>query len=193
MTQGSAVVSGTDVAAVVGALEGRGFAVRVAADAERLRELALELGPGSQDCYVQLPVEIPARGSTAVELVRNFLTDGLMARFDDAAAILPALRDGASVLLVGGNHPGSTSAPDNPEARRALMKVLAHALLLERAGNLSVTVVDSPQGPAELAALAAGEQAVPLRVVGEDLADMAPEFDYSDWRNAIMSLTSTQA
>jgi hypothetical protein len=48
------------------------------------------LAPGSLDCYVQLPVQLAPRGNAVIDLVRNFLEDGLLAWFTAASTIFPA-------------------------------------------------------------------------------------------------------
>lgn len=187
-----AVVSGSGPEPVAEALQARGFEVVVAADARALAALAAESEAPDVDVYVQLPGTIAARGDNAIERVRNFLSDGLIARFDGADAVLPALKDDAVVVLVGGNHPGAGGAPDNPEARLSLMKVLGHTLLLERAGRgLAVKVLDAQRDAARIAALAAEPASRPLQIIS-DVSQISPDLDYSDWRNELMSMTATQ-
>lgn len=187
-----AIVSGTAPDAVAQALQARGFDVEVAADPGGVAALA---GRGGQpvDAYVQLPVAVAARGASAVERVRGFLTDGLMARFDSAGAVLSALADDAAVVLVGGNAPATTGAPDDPEARLALLRVLAHTLLLERAGGgLRIVVLEAAGDPASVAAHAADPGGRPLQVV-RAAAGPPRDLDASDWRDELMALRVLEA
>lgn len=189
-----ALISGTPDGTAQ-ALKDRGFDVHEAADLPALQGQVAALPPGGVSLYVQLPTQITARGANAVEVIRNFLLDGLLARFDAASAVLPALAEPATVVLVSGNHPGAgagASAPDNPVARLALMKVLGHSLLLERGDGLAVKVVDHQRSPERVAAVAVEPETKPLQVV-TDLAAATPELDYAAWRDAMMNLTSTRA
>lgn len=198
----TAVVSGTDAAAFAEALAQHGFDITATpATLSEVIEVAGGLEVGSVDLYVQLPVRIPAEGGNAVAVVRHFLSEGLLRRFDAAEAMLPALSGAGVVALVSGNHPGTTAAPDNPEARIALMKVLGHTLLLERNGavaadetgsGLQVKVISGTSDVAELAATIAEPQQRPLRVFA-NMAESEPTLDYAGWRDAILTLTETSA
>ena len=118
-----------------------GYHVTRATNHERLSEICANLTRASIDCYVQLPGRIEARGDSVVARVRNFLSDGLIRRFDAAATVLPALRPDGSVLPVAGNHPADSTGPDDQRARLSLLSVLAHALVTERGGTgLTVTI-----------------------------------------------------
>jgi hypothetical protein len=116
------------VAAVSAALREAGAEVIAVDDLASLDAAIAGIAPGSLHCYVQLPVHVAARGRAVVERVRNFLEDGLLARFTAAATMLPALSEGGRVVLVGGNTPVEASAPDDQSARLALLDVLAHAI-----------------------------------------------------------------
>lgn len=114
-----------------------------------------KLDPGSIACYVQLPVGITPSGDTAVSRVHSFLEQGLLTRFRLVDAVLPALADDASVLLVGGHTQVEQQAPDDESARRALLAVLAHALRADRARVVThVHVLDHTQTAAEIADIA---------------------------------------
>lgn len=81
--------------------------------------------------YVQLPVSVEASGTSVVERVERFLTDGLLARFRTANRVLPALGDNSRIVLVAGNTPSAGEAPEVPDdqqAREALLRVLRHAI-----------------------------------------------------------------
>jgi hypothetical protein len=159
---------------------------------EELVSLCDGLADGSVDLYVQLPTSVEAHGSSVVARVRNFLSDGLIARFDAAGTVMPKLARGASVVLASGNHPADTSAPDNQRARMALLHVLGSAMIMERPDDeLSVTIVDHLHGPDELAAIALEPSAARIRVLS-DFAEASPELDWGDWRNELLALTTTE-
>jgi len=123
-------------------------------DTDLIAELQ-KLDPGSIACYVQLPVGITPSGDTAVSRVHSFLEQGLLTRFRLVDAVLPALADHASVLLVGGHTQVEQQAPDDQGARRALLTVLAHALRADRAPiATSVRLLDHTHTAAEIADLA---------------------------------------
>jgi hypothetical protein len=193
MAAGNALVSGARprVDTVAEALRRRGFDVAVASEAEGVGALAGELAPGSLQCYVQLPGDTPAHGETVVERVRNFLVDGLIARFGGAAAVVPALAPGAVVLLVAGNHPQDSRAPDNHEARLALLDTLATCLVIERAGEgLRPLVVRAERSDGEIAELAVDPRAERAAALNE-LVEERPDALFSDWRDEILGLTHT--
>jgi hypothetical protein len=176
---------------VAQAFEKAGYGVVKAPNHTRLLEVVATMEPESVDCYVQLPGKIAARGDGVVERVRNFLTDGLIRRFDAAAAIAPTLRSDGCVLLVAGNHPDESGAPDNQRARLSLLQVLAHSLLIERGGTgMTVTIADHQRSPDELVELARSPGDRPVRLIAE-LKEIDPELDYDDWRNEVMALTAT--
>ena len=105
-----------------------------------------KLDPGSVGCYVQLPVGITPSGETAVSRVHSFLEEGLLTRFRLVDAVLPALAEDATVLLVGGHTQVEQQAPDDQGARRALLTVLAHAVRADRAPVATrVRVLDHTQ------------------------------------------------
>lgn len=181
---------------VAAALRDRGFEVVAQSPPHGSDELPGGIAPGTLDCYVQLPVEVSARGGSVVERFRNFLADGLITRFDAAAATLPALAPGAVAVLVSGNHPPDSGAPDDQRARLALLHVLAQGLLIERGGDarerLSAVVVDGSHSPAEVAEIATEPTEQSIRVVAR-LAQLEPSALYDDWRDEIMLLTTTHA
>jgi hypothetical protein len=179
------------VGEVAAAFEDAGFTVMPVTDHEKVAEVCASLPPGSVDCYVQLPGRIATRGDTVVERVRNFLTDGLIRRFEAAAAIAPTLASDACVLLVSGNHPAESGAPDDQRARLSLLRVLAHSLLVERGGTrMRVTIVDHRRSAADLVTLAQSPGDRPIRLMAE-LKEIDPDLDYDDWRNEVMALTAT--
>src|SRR5438067_6899470 len=113
----TAMVSGAPqgLDAVSQALEQVGFEVKGVDDAARIPELCAGLGPEALDCYLQLPFDLPPAKGGTVKAVADFLTRGLLARFAAAAAVIPSLRPGASVVLVAGHQ----SSGDLPDDRRA--------------------------------------------------------------------------
>lgn len=191
----TALVTGASerVAEVGGALRQAAFTVVGVDDAAKVAEVCAGLEPGSVDCYVQLPTDLPLRGGSVVDRVRNFLTDGLLARFDHASAALPALRPDGTVLLVAGNHPPASGAPDNHAARLALLEVLAGALLSQYGGQgMHAVVAGHRETTADLVALAEDPGRDQLQVVATALEDV-PAWDFADWRNELMTLNRTQA
>jgi hypothetical protein len=102
-------------------------------------------------------------------------------------------------MLVGGNHPATSRAPDNPEARIALMKVLGQSVLLERSEEVSVSIVGgdaSLDRVIELAQELLGDQVRPFSVwmeKAEEQLDEIPAWDYADWRNALLTMPETRA
>jgi hypothetical protein len=187
-----ALVSGSDerVEQVAQALRDAGADVVTVDDLGRLAEIAQGLEPGSLSCYVQLPVAVQVSGECVVHRVRTFLEGGLLARFDTAAAVLPALSDEAVVVLVGGNTtPEGDSLPDDAAARRSLLNVLAHALRADRApGRLRVRVLDGGSGPDAIAA--AGFGTSPSR--GTKLREQQSDLSYEDWRAEVMGMATVQ-
>ena len=128
--------------------------VGLTADTDLVEELR-KLEPGSVECYVQLPVGIAPEGDTAVSRVHSFLEQGLLTRFRLVDAVLPALSDHASVILVGGHTLVEQQAPDDLGARKALLTVLAHAVRADRAPVATrVRVLDHTNTASEIADLA---------------------------------------
>lgn len=202
-TTPTALVSGSDASTLAEKLSARGYEVTAARTMEELTDVAANLPAGSLDLYVQLPVRIAASGDTPVQVVRNFLNDGLLRRFDAASAVIPALSEHAVVALVSGNHPGTSAAPDNPEARISLMKVLGHTMLLqcndvavgeeqEAAGGLKVKIISGVSSEENMIETILQPQVRPLRVFA-DIVDTEPSLDYAGWRDAILTLTETHA
>lgn len=180
------------VSSVSTALKAAGFDVTAVSDHDRLADTCAALGPGSLDCYVQLPGEISPSGETVVERFRDFLRLGLLHRFDAAGQVLPLLREGGMVVLVAGNHPPGTSTPDDQAARVSLLRVLAHAVLAERAdAGVRATVVEHGRTPAEVAELARHGGADRLRIIAE-YVETAPEMSYADWRLQVLEMASME-
>ena len=195
------LISGHDASHLAALLQQNEHDVVTAPTVAALRDVVQQLDPGSISVYIQLPVRVTTEGANAVEVIGHFLREGLLRRFDAASAALPSLATGAGLLLVAGNHPQDSQAPDNPEARIALMKVLGHALLLERPDGVSVSIVGSDtalERVAEIAdqMLSAPETVKPFALWLErtdELSDEIPAWDYADWRNALLTMDETLA
>ncbi len=188
-----ALVTGSPkrVEQVAEALEAAGFEVLRAEGLDALHRLEedLELQAGSLDAYVQLPVDIHAEAKTATGQIEALLQHGILLRYRCAEAVLPLLGPDPHVVLVPGNLPPELSAPDDREARVALLRVLAHTLRADRAPEpVTVTVASADHSPSELAGIAKGESVESL----PDYATLWPEMDYDDWRLAVLSLASME-
>jgi hypothetical protein len=186
------VVTGAaeQVAGVSAALKDAGAEVIAVDDLGRLAAAIAGLAPGSLHCYVQLPAHVPARGVAVVERVRNFLEDGLLARFTAASTILPALSEGGRVVLVGGNTPVEASVPDDQGARVALLDVLAHAIQADGATTrIRIRRLPNTESAQQIAAVALGRE--PTRE--EELADLQarePKMSFDDLRIEVMGLVN---
>ena len=178
------------VAAVSAALRDAGALVTAVDDLGKLDAAVAGIAPGSLDCYVQLPVHVAARGQAVTERVRNFLEDGLLARFTAASTILPALSDGGRVVLVGGNTPVEASAPDDQSARLALLDVLAHAIQADSsATRIGVRVLPHDESAERIAAVALGGKPTREQAMAE-LRAREPEMSFDDWRIEVMGLVN---
>jgi len=186
------VVTGAaeQVAAVSAALKDAGAEVTAVDDLGKLEAAVAGFVPGSLDCYVQLPVHVGARGKTVIERVRNFLEDGLLARFTAASTILPAMSDGGRVVIVGGNTPVEASAPDDQSARRALLDVLAHAIQADSsATRVGVRVLPHDEPAEHIAAVALGGKPTREQALAE-LRAREPEMSFEEWRIEVMGLVN---
>lgn len=192
---GKGLVSGCDdrVTQVAAALRDSGAEVVMVQDPAHLAQTAAELEPGSLSYYVQLPVTIDVSGTTLVGRVRDFLQRGLLARFDAADAVLPALRDDATVVLVSGNTAvEGGSMPDDAAARFALLNVLAHAVRAEKApGVVRVRMLPADTPATEVASVAL-QHDHPVRVPLVELPAGADELSYEDWRVEVMGMATVQ-
>ena len=178
------------VAAVSEALRLTGAEVIVIDDLERLETGIAGIAPGSLDGYVQLPVHAVARGTTVVERVRNFLEDGLLARFVVAATILPKLSDKGRVVLVGGNTLVEAAAPDDQSARVALLGVLAHAIKADKSSTaVEVKVLSHDELAEDVAAVVLGAEPTREQSLA-DLLEREPKMSFDDWRIEVMGLVN---
>ena len=172
---------------VVAAVEATG-AETVCVDA--LDRLGESVSGRTLDGWVQLPVSISPTPGSLVSRVEQFLTEGLLSRFRAAATVLPSLSPTATVLLVGGQTQVDSEAPDDAEARRALMRVLAHALRAERAPErLTVRLADHEWSAEDIATAATGGSAPrsgtqPTLSGSDDAIGQA----YADWRAEVLGL-----
>ena len=189
--QPSALVTGSAerVAAVGDALEEVGFHVVRAAAPEALPGAIAEIGHGSLSCYVQLPRQTEVSGESLVERVRQFLAEGLLARFDAASAVLPLLAPDAFVVLVAGNVPGGTT-PDDRHARIDLLRVLARAVLAEAGPEkVGACVLANDRSPAEIATIALNRGDDPDKKTAKVKA-IDPGLSYADWHRELLHLTT---
>lgn len=184
-----ALVSGSRPMAdpVVQALTERGARVTLVDDPGRAAVAVAGLTSGSVDCYVQLPLTLRPAGDTVVGRVRHFLDAGLITRFRLAETVLPLLTPTASVVLVAGHTPIAHEDPDDHSARLAMLQLLAHALLADKApDSLRVQVVSANQPADRLVAAAVdGEQLEPP-ADGRTAPTRPSDRSYEDWRVEMM-------
>ena len=139
------------------------------------------------DAYVQLPVSLTPGHGSLVSRVEQFLSEGLLSRFRASATVLPTLAADATVLLVGGQTNVDSDAPDDREARAALMRVLAHALRAERAPErLTVRTADHHWTAQEIANAVTGGGA--RRSEPTDPSADTIGQAYADWRAEVLGL-----
>ncbi|WP_345410771.1 hypothetical protein [Actinomycetospora chlora] len=144
------------------------------------------------DAYVQLPVAMTPRSGSLVSRVEQFLSEGLLSRFRAAETVLPQLQDSATVILVGGQTNVDIDAPDDQEARTALMRVLAHALRAERApGHLRVRTAGPEWSGADIA------KQITEGGSGGDVPEQTGDRQaigkaYADWRAEVLGLVRVE-
>jgi len=178
------------VAEVSEALRKAGAEVISVDDLGKLDAALAGVAPGSLAGYVQLPVNVAARGDNVVERVRNFLEDGLLARFSAASAISPAISAEARVVLVGGNTIVEASAPDDHSARLGLLKVLADAFQADKsATKIQVRVLPNDEAPEHIGAVALGAEPTREQALA-DLLAQEPKMSFDDWRIEVMGLVN---
>jgi len=191
--QPTALVTGSParIQDVGDALEKAGFAVIRATVPGGLEDACRELSPGALACYVQLPRETEVHGPSLIERVRQFLAEGLLARFETVAQVMPLLSPDACVVLVAGNVPGEAT-PDDRHARIDLLRVLARAVLAERPeDDIRAVVAAYDRSPGEIAeiALRRGDDQGLRRA---EVAALDPGLDYADWQREVLSLTTDE-
>lgn len=173
---------------VVEAVRGTGAETTVVDDLGRLGE---SIAGHTFDAYIQLPVVMTPGEGSLVSRIEHFLSEGLLNRFRAAETILPTLAPSARVVLVGGQTNVDTAAPDDHEARTALMGVLAHALRAERAPErLVVRTADPSWSAADIAAQITGELARERSATTVDAAAGREAIGkaYADWRTEVLGL-----
>ena len=173
---------------VAAAVKAAGADAVVVDDPGRLGEV---VSGQSFDGYVQLPVAMTPSEGSVVAKVEQFLTQGLLSRFRAAATVLPSLASGADVMLVGGQTNVDVDAPDDADARAAMLRVLAHALRAERAPErLTVRVADSSWTAEQIAAKITGTGP---KGAGEQTADDAAIGKaYADWRAEVVGMARVE-
>lgn len=169
---------------VTSAVKATGADVVVVDDLGRLGEA---VAGQDFDAYVQLPVAMTPTEGSVVSKVEQFLTQGMLSRFRAAATVLPTLAADANVMLVGGQTNIDVDAPDDADARAAMLRVLAHALRAERApARLTVRVADRNWTGEQIAARATGTGTSSGTDAAGDDASIGQA--YADWRAEVVGL-----
>jgi hypothetical protein len=174
------------------AVEKAGFTVLRANNLDDVAAAVKDRDQAGLDGYVQLPVEISFRpGSGPIEQVEQFLSHGLLARIDAARLVVPALANGAGVVLAAGNAPDADSTPDNRAARRLLLGVLQRAIL-DEAGPAGVDVAVLDAGADRDGVLTALQELIEKRAgPATASADADPDATYKDWFLELLSQTGS--
>jgi hypothetical protein len=190
----TALVTGSSerVTEISDALEKVGFTVTCAGGQPGdVDAVAADIPPGSLDCYVQLPRQTTVSGPTLVERIHEFLSEGLLKRFETAERVLPLLSKDACVVLVAGNIPGGAT-PDDRHARIDLLRVLARAILADcDQGDVRAVVVGTERSAVEIAEIAAlrGDE---RRRRQAQVAALSSEMPYEDWQREFLTLTTDE-
>jgi hypothetical protein len=175
---------------VSAALEEAGYKVLQVPEPGDVGAACTGIEPGALACYIQLPKETAVDAPSLIGRVRQFLSEGLLARFEQAASVAPCLAKNATVVLVAGNLPGAAT-PDDRHARIDLLRVLARAILAEcEGGEVRAVVVATERSPAEIAdiALRRGDRSDRKAAEVAALGDM----NYADWQREYLSLTTEE-
>jgi hypothetical protein len=175
---------------VADALEQAGLKVLRAPDPGDLGAAVAGIEPGTLACYVQLPKETKVDSPSLIGRVRQFLAEGLLARFESASAVVPLLAGDGCVVLVAGNLPGAAT-PDDRHARIDLLRVLARAVLAECDGNdVRAVVVGNDRSAADIVdiVLRRGDEKSRKAAEVAALGDM----NYADWQREYLSLTTEE-
>jgi hypothetical protein len=182
--------SATRVEEVSAALEEAGYKVLRAPEPNDVAEACSGIEPGSLACYVQLPKETRVDAPSLIGRVRQFLAEGLLSRFEQAATVVPCVAKDGCVILVAGNLPGAAT-PDDRHARIDLLRVLARAVLAECEGSeVRAVVVGNDRSPSDIADIArrkgdqAGKKAAEVAAIGD--------MNYADWQREFLSLTTEE-
>jgi hypothetical protein len=187
-----ALVTGSSarVEDVAAALQQAGYEVLQVPETGDLAGACAGIEPGSLACYVQLPKETKVDAPGLIGRVRQFLAEGLLARFEQAATVAPCMAKDGCVVLVAGNLPGAAT-PDDRHARIDLLRVLARAILAECEGtDVRAVVVATDRSPSDIADIArrrgdqSGKQAAEVAALGD--------MNYADWQREYLSLTTEE-
>jgi hypothetical protein len=189
----TALVTGSParVDEVAGALEQAGYRVTKVPEPGDVAGACAGIEPGSLACYVQLPKETRVDAPSLIGRVRQFLEEGLLARFEAASTIVPLMAKDGCVVLVAGNLPGAAT-PDDRHARIDLLRVLARAVLAECEGSdVRAVVVGNHRSAADITdiVLRRGDEA------GRKAAEVAAlpgDLNYADWQREFLSLTTEE-
>jgi hypothetical protein len=175
---------------VAAALEAAGYSVVRVPEPGDVAEACAAIEPNSLACYVQLPKDTRVDAPSLIGRVRQFLAEGLLARFEQAATVVPCLAKDGCVILVAGNLPGAAT-PDDRCARIDLLRVLARSVLAECEGSdVRAVVVGTDRSPSDIADIArrrgdrSGKQAEEVAALGD--------MNYADWQREYLSLTSEE-
>lgn len=172
------------------ALEQAGLSVIRVPDPEDLGAACAGIDPGTLACYVQLPKETKVDAPSLIGRVRQFLAEGLLARFEAASAVVPLMAKDGCVVLVAGNLPGAAT-PDDRHARIDLLRVLARAVLADCGGNdVRAVVVGNERSAADITdlVLRRGDEATRKAAEVAAIGDM----NYADWQREFLSLTTEE-
>jgi nucleotide-binding universal stress UspA family protein len=127
-------------------------------------------------------------GETAIQRVRHFYADGVLARFTALDAALEALHRPAEVVFVMGSLPPDVASDEDRNARRALTEVLARAARADvDRGELTARILEGDTEPDRIAAFALG-QSPPPRAPDPALEELS----LADWRVELMSIVTVE-
>ena len=189
----TAVVTGSParVDEVAGALEQAGFRVTKVPEPGDVAGACTGIEPGSLACYVQLPKDTRVDAPSLIGRVRQFLEEGLLARFEAASTVVPLMAKDGCVVLVAGNLPGAAT-PDDRHARIDLLRVLARAVLAECEGSdVRAVVVGNDRSAADIADIVLRRGDESGRKAAE-VAALPGELNYADWQREFLSLTTEE-
>lgn len=185
----TAVVTGSSkrVEEVSRAFASRGISVQgIDCDGD-LERTATRLPARSVDYYVQLPGDVPSPGSTKSRAVAALLDSGLLRRFREAEALLPALAPRCAVVLVTGETVSDLPGGGYPHGPTCVLEMLADAIATDMSPEwVSTTVVGHEQSADGIADIALATGPDRGRVTA-DFAARGPEMRYDDWKLACMT------
>jgi hypothetical protein len=183
----SVLLSGaaTKVAGLAKALRDQDAKVTQVTDLADLPSVCADAGPAAFDAYVQLGASFRVEGETAIQRVRHFYADGVLARFAALEVALPALSRPAQVTFVLGAVPADVATSVDREARYALTQVLARAARADAApGELEIRILDADVTPDRIAAFAVGRTPPAAPPIPERMAELS----LADWRVEMMNV-----